>query len=37
VPGEHILPEISNNVGSVKSFLSTPLHSLLRVVFLVLV
>ncbi len=31
-----LLPDISNNVGSVKSFLSALLRSLLRVVFLVL-
>jgi hypothetical protein len=32
----YLEPDISNNVGSVKSFLNRPLHSLLRVVFLVL-
>jgi len=30
------LPDISNNVGSVKSFLNAPLHSLCVVVFLVI-
>src|SRR5712664_3301983 len=36
IPSDKLLPDISNNVGSVKSFLSTLLRSLLRVVFLVL-